>query len=154
LSSHAAGAAFRWPKPFGDALVLATLSIAAAMFASPPAQSTTLELSFDSRGKSGEVVVALFDSEQDWNRRQGPVRTIKVPTGQPARITGLEPGRYGVMAFLDRNGDGRLNTLPIGLPTEPYGFSRNARGMFGPPGWTAASFELGPDSAAQSIRLR
>lgn len=134
--------------------MLSTLLIAAVLLAPSPPEPAALELTFDSRGRTGEVVVALFDSEQAWKQRQSAVRTVRVPAGQPARIAGLQPGRYGVMAFLDRNGDGRLNTLPIGLPTEPYGFSRNARGAFGPPGWGAASFEIGSATVLQSIRLR
>lgn len=134
--------------------MLATLLITAALFVPRPVEPASLELTFDSRGQSGEVVVALFNSEPGWDRRNSPVRTVRVSAGVPARFGDLEPGRYGVMAFLDRNGDGRLNTLPIGLPTEPYGFSRNARGAFGPPRWSAASFEISAGNASQSIRLR
>ncbi len=58
------------------------------------------------------------------------------------------------MAFHDVDSDGRLDTLPIGLPTEPYGFSNNARGTFGPPAWRQATFGLTTGGARQVIRLR
>ena len=57
------------------------------------------------------------------------------------------------MVFHDKNNDGRLNTWPIGMPSEPYGFSNNARGRFGPASWQAASFEVRGDSV-QTLRLR
>lgn len=128
-------------------------SVLAALLAAPE-RSATLNLNFESGGRSGEVMVAIFDDEDAWKRREGAVRTLKVQPGRTVRVEGLRAGRYGIMAFLDRNGDGRLNTLPIGLPTEPYGFSRNARGAFGPPGWRSASFTVGDGLATQSIRLR
>ena len=52
-----------------------------------------------------------------------------------AAFTGLTPGTYAVRAFHDLNGDGKLNTNPFGIPTEPYAFSRDARGAAAPPDW-------------------
>ncbi|WP_295704806.1 DUF2141 domain-containing protein [uncultured Brevundimonas sp.] len=103
----------------------------------------------------GSVVVAVFDKEADWKSRDRPVRTQRVAAGPDSRlrIEGLAPGRYGLMVFHDKNNDGRLNTWPIGMPSEPYGFSNNARGRFGPASWQAASFEVRGDSV-QTLRLR
>lgn len=102
----------------------------------------------------GQLVLALFANEDDWKKNRNAVRTLKIQPGQTARFEGLAPGRYGIMAFHDKNSDNQLNTLPIGLPTEPYGFSNNARGRFGPPRWNAASFEVRSTTVRQSIRLR
>lgn len=103
----------------------------------------------------GSVVVAVFDKEADWKSRDRPVRTQRVAAGPDSRlrIEGLAPGRYGLMVFHDKNNDGRLNTWPIGMPSEPYGFSNNARGRFGLASWQAASFEVRGDSV-QTLRLR
>ena len=103
----------------------------------------------------GSVVVAVFDKKADWKSRDRPVRTQRVAAGPDSRlrIEGLAPGRYGLMVFHDKNNDGRLNTWPIGMPSEPYGFSNNARGRFGPASWQAASFEVRGDSV-QTLRLR
>ena len=59
-----------------------------------------------------------------------------------ADFTGLAPGRYAVKAFHDVNGDGKMAANPFGVPTEPYAFSNNAKGMMGPPKWTDAAFEV------------
>ena len=68
----------------------------------------------------GSVVVAVFDKEADWKSRDRPVRTQKVAAGPNSRvrIDGLAPGRYGLRVFHDKNNDGRLNTWPIGMPSE------------------------------------
>lgn len=45
----------------------------------------------------------------------------------------VKPGKYAVVAFHDVNGNEELDKNMLGIPTEPYGFSNNARGMLGPP---------------------
>jgi uncharacterized protein (DUF2141 family) len=103
----------------------------------------------------GYVVAAVYDSEASWIARSGAVRASRVRADDAhVAFAGLPPGRYAAMFFHDRNGDGKLNTLPIGLPMEPYGFSRGARGRFGPPSWSAASFEVQSERVVQTIRLR
>ena len=39
------------------------------------------------------------------------------------RFLGLEPGDYAFAAYLDENGDGRLNRGALGIPKEPIAFS-------------------------------
>ena len=52
-------------------------------------------------------------------------------------------GTYAVSAYQDINADGKLGKIPfIGLPTEPYGFSNSARGLFGPPDFRESSFSI------------
>lgn len=45
----------------------------------------------------------------------------------------LLPGYYAIQVYHDENGNGDLDKNAIGVPTEKYGFSNNARGLFGPP---------------------
>lgn len=132
---------------------LAPLS-AAVLLAGAATQSSDVQISFDAPDRSGEVVVAVFDSQAAWRARSDPIRTARIPPNETMRLADLPRGRYGVMAFQDKNGNGRLDTLPIGLPTEPYGFSRNARGVFGPPAWSAAAVEVGSTPVRQVIVLR
>ena len=54
----------------------------------------------------------------------------------------LEPGRYAVNGFHDANGDGKLDTNLLGIPTEGYGFGNGAAGSFGPPDFTSASIAV------------
>ena len=114
-----------------------------------------VRFSFPSLERRGNVVAAVFDSEASWRARSGAVRTATASAAEGRVVFGgLPPGRYAAMVFHDVNGDGKLNTLPIGLPVEPYGFSRNARGRFGPPAWGAAAFDVTVAPVVQTIRLR
>jgi uncharacterized protein (DUF2141 family) len=42
----------------------------------------------------------------------------------------------------------------LGIPKEPYAFSRDARGRFGPPSFEDAAFELRDEKAVTTIKLR
>jgi uncharacterized protein (DUF2141 family) len=51
-------------------------------------------------------------------------------------------GKYAIAAFQDENADGELNTNLFGVPKEPYGFSMNKFGKFGPPKFKNVSFDV------------
>ena len=70
-------------------------------------------------------------------------------------FAGLAPGEYAIAAFHDEDRDGDLNTNLLGMPTEGYGFSNEARGTFGPPGFDAAAFTIkaGENRPAVTVRL-
>ena len=52
----------------------------------------------------------------------------------------------------DRNDNGELDANFVGMPTEPWAFSNNATGSFGPPGWEQVKFAHQGDTV-QRIRL-
>jgi len=54
----------------------------------------------------------------------------------------LPPGEYAIRIMHDVNGNDELDANFVGAPTEPYAFSNNARGMFGPASWEDARFTL------------
>jgi uncharacterized protein (DUF2141 family) len=66
----------------------------------------------------------------------------------------LAPGRYAATAYQDINGDGKLTTNLMKLPTEPYGFSNNARGAFGPPPFKDAAVTLGEENLTIEIQIK
>lgn len=59
-------------------------------------------------------------------------------------FAGVAPGTYAVMVFHDENNNGKLDQAANGMPLEGYGFSRNARGHWGPPNFEAARFDIKP----------
>jgi uncharacterized protein (DUF2141 family) len=68
-------------------------------------------------------------------------------------IADLPPGRYAVAAYVDNNRNGKQDKNFLGVPIEIYGFSNDARGMFGPPDFAAAAFEIGENAVTKSIHL-
>ena len=55
--------------------------------------------------------------------------------------------------FHDQNNNDKLDSNFMGIPNEPYGFSNNARGTFGPASWDDAKFEIKSDSLVISITV-
>lgn len=141
----------------GAALLLTGTGAALAQDSAPPGEGS-LTVAF--RGVTqprGVVLCAVFDSKAAYDANAHPVRTLELPAGErnfSATFAGLPPGRYGVKAFHDRDGDGKMKFNPLGMPMEPYGFSNNARAPFGPPSWRAAGFAVAPGANSQVIRLR
>ena len=139
---------------------LAILAGALAMFLTGLASAATaadLTLTLSTRGSGGRIAVALYRDAESFRRGEGPVASRMVAcTGAVTSltITDLPPGRYAVAAFHDTDGNGDLTLWPIGLPREAYGFSRDARGRFGPPPFASAAFDLPASGGRQAISLR
>lgn len=141
----------------GLAAMIQTSGLAAQDAAAASPATTTLEITFTRLAKpSGQIMLALFDSEAAYEKGAAPVRAIAIPvTGDTATATipDVLPGRYGFKILHDVNGDGKMNTNPFGMPIEPFAFSNNAVGNMGPAKWEAAAFEIaGP--TVQTITFR
>ena len=134
-------------------LVMAATPIEAAVLQAEP--SATLTIKVETAADTGKVMVAIYDSEAAYEGG-APVRAVQLDTasGQDeAVIEGLETGTYGLKAFHDVNGNGRMDTNPFGMPVEPYAFSNNAVGNMGPAKWDRARFDVsGP--TLQTLNLR
>jgi uncharacterized protein (DUF2141 family) len=124
------------------------LATCASFLGAVPAQAADLTVVVSNiSSNAGSVMVGLFDSAAAFPKTvtQG---VLAAAAGRDAigRVTlvlrDLTPGTYAVSAYHDLNGNGQLDSNLMGLPTEPYGFSNNARGSFGPPSFQAASIAL------------
>lgn len=66
----------------------------------------------------------------------------------------LEPGLWAFAFIHDADDDGRLDTNLFGVPTEGYGFSRDASGTFGPPDFEDAAVRTSNEHLVLRPRLR
>lgn len=106
------------------------------------------------RARTGQIMITVcneagFDGQGscDW-RKIVPVRDAS----KPIIFENVPTGSYGVKLFHDVNGNNRLDSNAMGIPREPYAFSNNARGNFGPAKFKDAAFTI--DKATTiSIRL-
>ncbi len=67
---------------------------------------------------------------------------------------GLPYGEYAVRIFHDENENGELDANVLGIPTEAYGFSNNARRKFGAPSFDESKFKIDSDRKNISINIR
>ena len=125
------------------ALGLAAVALMAPAFASAADLVVRIE---GVRSADGNIRVAVHRRAAgvDFPDSAGAVKAAMRPAAETGDLVfaGLPPGDYAIAAFHDEDRDGDLNTNLLGMPTEGYGFSNDARGMFGPPGFDAAAFTI------------
>lgn len=105
----------------------------------------------------GWIAVAIYGSLETFADRREPAAAVRLPVedrGATWRVPVLRPGRYAVAAFHDTDADGEMDRSAVGVPTERYGFSNDARGRFGPPSFDEAAVTLGGGPAELTITLR
>jgi uncharacterized protein (DUF2141 family) len=97
---------------------------------------------------TGSVVVAVFDSADNWlgTKVGTPAfldvsREVAGETELLFLIEDLPAGSYALSIFHDVNANGELDSNFIGYPKEPFGFSA-PMGRFGPPSFIEASIEV------------
>lgn len=98
----------------------------------------------------GALYVAVYSRAEDFMKTE-KAHTLKViPVKKGGRadftLTDLPAGAYAVSAYQDLNGNGKLDKNIVGIPTEPYGFSNNARPKFRAPRWEEARIEVSADA--------
>lgn len=106
------------------------------------------------KNDNGCVRVALANSPENYSAHKDVFRgaSVGITGGQAVCVFDDIPyGEYAVKVFHDENDNGDLDTNFLGIPSEDYGFSNNASGTFGPPGWPAARFEF--KSVTDSISI-
>lgn len=103
----------------------------------------------------GKVRAALFKDAATFLGT--PFQTAEVvASGDPAVLVfrDLPAGLYAVSTYQDDNGNNKLDRGLFNIPSERYGFSRDARGDGGPPKFRDAQIELREPSAQYPIKLR
>jgi uncharacterized protein (DUF2141 family) len=134
----------------------AALLVAVGLCAAPAVHAADLTVTFKGfKAKSGSVMVALAAGETAYDIGPASAQAMVKVDGDTATTVfkGLAPGRYGIKAFHDVDGDGKMATNPFGMPTEPFAFSNNAHGAMGPAKWADAGFEVVEGANVQTIDI-
>lgn len=102
----------------------------------------------------GVARVALVNAGQFLSANRAlRARSVSIQDGVATCVFEDVPyGTYAVQAYQDRNGNGKLDRNFVGIPSEPYGFSRGARSWTGPPKFKDAAFTY--SSAVMTIDVR
>lgn len=133
--------------------LIALVALAGAQAADAQTANGSLAIDLTGLQPQGAVLVQLFNSETGYQSGESVGAARVEVTGDTARVefADLAPGQYAFRMFHDVNGDGQFNTNPMGIPIEPYAFSNNARGSFGPARWADAVFTLNAGANTQQI---
>jgi uncharacterized protein (DUF2141 family) len=149
-------------------IVLTFLTIMLAACASVPPEPTgprptgsgSVEISMVGfKSDDGQALVALFLDPRGWPDEIGPAfaaEVVPIMGGEAAALVEVVPaGPFAVSVFHDLNGDRELDADVLGIPSEAYGFSADARNTFGPPSFEEARLDLAADETKQiTIRVK
>ena len=135
----------------------AFLGYLALLLVAPTLFGAQLTVTVTGLREPGEIHLAIYETaaafEGDRGDRGGPqagIITGSIEPAGPEDFTAtfeLPDGTYAIGVFHDVDRNGALSKSFLGIPKEPFGFSNNVRGRFGPPSFMEASFSLTRDLA-------
>jgi len=99
----------------------------------------------DIKNSIGSVACALFESPagfpSEFLHSATNVMIIKIRKAQArCDFEDIPPGTYAMVVIHDENMNGKLDANLLGITTEGYGFSKDAKKWFGTPTFSDASF--------------
>ena len=99
------------------------------------------------------LVVVAYSNADDFLTERGTV--LKTTRAQDSslsfEIEGLASGTYALVVFEDLNKNGILDQNKLGIPQDPFGFSKAKLGLFGPPSFRKASFNFPEESVVEVV---
>lgn len=135
------------PLPLLISIALAaTFCKTAAQTAHATDYSITVEIG-NLQSDKGKVMIALYNSKETYmkTRYKDAIAVIGKDLKALSVFTGIPSGNYAISIFHDENDNNELDSNRMRIPTEPYGFSNNARGLMGPASYEDASFKVQED---------
>ncbi|MEO1448598.1 MAG: DUF2141 domain-containing protein [Bacteroidota bacterium] len=116
------------------------------IFSASPVQDgeIILQISGIQAQQGGNISAGLFQEAhfpEVGKQFRGEVRPVSA-SKMEIYFTKIPPGAYALAVFQDVDADSELDANFLGLPTEPIGFSRDAKIRFGPPDFADAQINL------------
>jgi len=134
-------------------LILATISlfVVTGALAETP---VTIEIIGVSK-TDGKMRLSVFDSKKAWLKKPmlGEWFDMTVSEGIMTLQVELPAGDYAFHVFQDLDDNDKMKTNFIGIPKEPTGVSRDAKGKFGPPKYKDAVVTIGDEPVTLPINL-
>jgi uncharacterized protein (DUF2141 family) len=107
--------------------------------------STNYDLTINVKGfpsSKGDAYIAIYRVSDDFpvfgKQYKGKTTTISGNASQVV-FSGIPSGSYAVAVYHDKNNNNVLDKNYLGIPTESYGFSNNARRTFSAPSFSEAA---------------
>jgi len=145
------------------------IGLVLASLVATSAQAADLKVSLAGiHSADGAIMIGLYDTAEGFiaavndstktaviNRKDRLVGvSMRAKSGSQSIIfTDLPPSRYAVIVLHDENDNGLLDANSVGLPTEGYGFSNNATGLFSAPSFDAAAVTVGQADMGITISM-
>jgi len=111
------------------------------------AQNANLTVSVSGlKNNIGVIKVGLYNSEGTFLKTTFKSISSEIKNNS-ARVTfvGIPKGEYGISAYQDENSNGILDKNFMGIPSEEFACSNEAKGFMGPPKYDDAKFIISKD---------
>jgi uncharacterized protein (DUF2141 family) len=105
----------------------------------------------------GVLRLGLYDAARYPDDNSKPVASADVPAiaGETViTLHAIPPGIYAIQTFQDVNANDKMDTSWLGLPLEPFGFSRDATPFLSKPSFDNVKFTLVAGENGQVIHLQ
>lgn len=128
------------------------------VFGDAKESAPTLELRFDGIEQAGGTIrLALYSSQADFMHEE-KATLYSFPVNKKGMLEGklenLPLGTYAFAVFLDENNNFALDKNMMGVPTEPYGFSKKPSSKWRLPTWEEVKFEHSNKSEILTVKLQ
>lgn len=138
--------------------LLLSLSTFVPSFSNPTAKGS-LKLTVENIQKQkGNIMIAVFEGADNFLKDGKAVVSKKGLVEKIGAFDVVFPnlpfGEYSIAVYHDVNGNEKLDTNLFGVPTEPYGFSNNARSKWGAPKYHIARFQLNESEKKMVIQVK
>ncbi|UTN04147.1 DUF2141 domain-containing protein [Flavobacterium bizetiae] len=112
------------------------------------AQNVKLTVSVSGiKNNAGTVKVGLYNSEGTFLKTTYKSVGSEIKNNKVVVVfDNLPAGDYAISTYHDENNNGKLDKNMMGIPSEDYAASNNAKGFMGPPSYKDAKFDLVKDS--------
>lgn len=137
-----------WPPKIAQCVALWTALLFANFpsiaFGQTPCHNIHVKIQ-NIKNSTGNVACALFESTvgfpDEYLLHATNIMVIKIRDSQThCDFKDIAPGTYALAVVHDENMNGKLDTKWLGIPSEGYGFSRDAKALLGAPSFSSASF--------------
>jgi uncharacterized protein (DUF2141 family) len=145
------------------------LALASLMLCAPPARAqetqdqgaqdepaAILTVHVENVRAGGLVRLGLYDQKGYDDDKGEPVAFADVPAVKGETVVTLKPvppGTYAIEVYQDLNSNDKMDLSWIGLPLEPYGFSRDARPFLSKPSFSKVKFVLAAGEQIETLHL-
>ncbi|MBX2875389.1 MAG: DUF2141 domain-containing protein [Saprospiraceae bacterium] len=114
----------------------------------------TINLTLEAPIGKGTILIAVYGSEADFDENENAIKSGKVVVSKvgtyQTTLEDLPSGKYVLALFQDVNDNGKLDTNFLGIPKEPYAFSRSPKVKWRAPKYEEVVFDL---QESQDLKL-
>lgn len=112
------------------------------------AQNVNLTVSVSGlKSDTGVLKVGLYNSDGTFLKSTYKSITSEIKkNGSTVTFVGIPKGEYGISTYQDENNNGKLDKNMMGIPSEDFACSNDAKGFMGPPKYEDAKFNVNKDS--------